>query len=253
MNVLEIKDLQVSIGDQPILKEINLTIKEGEVCVVMGPNGSGKSTLSSVLMGHPAYQVTGGRIFFRGQEITDKKPEERAALGLFMTFQQPREIEGIDFYPYLFDAYKSIQAARQSPAATVFDFKKMLDQEAAALKIQDDWSRRYLNKGFSGGEKKKAEMLQLALFKPSFAIFDEIDSGLDVDALKVVGRAMKRFKKTKTSALIVTHYLRILEQIQPDKVVVMSQGRIVKTGSHSLAQRLEKEGFEKLIRRQAAG
>ncbi|MFA5184763.1 MAG: Fe-S cluster assembly ATPase SufC [Patescibacteria group bacterium] len=248
MNILEIKDLTVNIGEKRILDKVSLTIKEGETCVVMGPNGSGKSTLSSVLMGHPAYQVTGGQIFFKGQEITDKKPEERAALGLFMTFQQPREIEGVDFYPYLFDAYKFLKAARQEKAVSVFDFKKLMDKEIAALKITDDWSRRYLNRGFSGGEKKKAEILQLALLKPSFAIFDEIDSGLDVDALKVVGRAMKRFKKPSASALIVTHYLRILEYIEPDKVVVMSAGRIIKTGGHDLAKRLEKEGFEKIIK-----
>jgi Fe-S cluster assembly ATP-binding protein len=247
MNTLEVKNLTVKIGEKRILDNVSLTIKKGATCVIMGPNGSGKSTLSNVLMGHPSYAVVSGRIIFNGADITEKKPEERAALGLFMTFQSPREIAGVDFYPFLFDAYKFLQAARQEPAVSVFDFKKKLDKAIAALKIGDDWSRRYLNQGFSGGEKKKAEMLQLALFQPTFAIFDEIDSGLDVDALKVVGRAMKKFKKPDTGVLIVTHYLRILEEIEPDQVVVMSAGRIIKTGGPELARRLEKEGFAKII------
>jgi len=252
MNTLEVKNLSVNIGDKKILDDVSLTIKQGDICVVMGPNGSGKSTLSNVLMGHPSYEVVSGRIIFNGVDITEKKPEERAALGLFMTFQLPREIAGVDFYPFMFDAYKFLQAARQEKAASVFDFKKKLDKEIAALKITEDWSRRYLNQGFSGGEKKKAEMLQLALFKPSFAIFDEIDSGLDVDALKVVGRAMKRFKKPDTGALIVTHYLRILEEIEPDQVVVMSAGKIIATGGPELARRLEKEGFAKIVAQKGA-
>jgi len=246
-NAIEVKNLTVNIGAKKILDDVSLTIKPGDICVVMGPNGSGKSTLSNVLMGHPSYEVVSGRILFNGTDITEKKPEERAALGLFMTFQSPREIAGVDFYPFLFDAYKFLQIARAEKTISVFDFKKKLDKEIAALKIADDWSRRYLNQGFSGGEKKKAEMLQLALFQPSFAIFDEIDSGLDVDALKVVGRAMKKFKKPDTGALIVTHYLRILEEIEPDQVVVMSAGRIIKTGGPELARRLEKEGFEKIV------
>jgi Fe-S cluster assembly ATP-binding protein len=246
-NILEIKNLSVAVGKKIILDKINLTVKAGEICVVMGPNGSGKSTLANTLMGHPDYKVTGGKIIFNGQDITQKKPEERAALGLFMTFQQPREIAGLDFYPFLFDAYKFLQSAREKPAEGVFEFKPRLDKEVGLLKITGDWSQRSLNQGFSGGEKKKAEMLQLALFQPSFAIFDEIDSGLDIDALEVVGKAIKRFKTPQTSALIVTHYQRILKHVKPDKVVVLSQGKIIKTGGYDLALRLEKEGFKKII------
>jgi Fe-S cluster assembly ATP-binding protein len=235
-NILEIKDLSVKVGNKTILKHLSLNVPAGQICVIMGPNGSGKSTLANTLMGHPDYKVTGGRIIFQGVDITKKKPEERAALGLFMTFQNPREIAGLDFYPFLFDA------------EGVFEFKPRLDQEVGLLKITSDWSQRNLNQGFSGGEKKKSEMLQLALFKPSFAIFDEIDSGLDIDALEVVGQAIKRFKKPKTSALIVTHYQRLLKHVKPDKVVVLYQGQIIKQGGYDLAQRLEKEGFNKIIK-----
>ena len=247
-NILEIKNLSVRVGTKTILKKVSLNIAAGEICVIMGPNGSGKSTLANTLMGHPDYEVTGGQIIFKGQDITDKKPEDRAALGLFMTFQQPREIAGLDFYPFLFDAYKFLQAARQKPAEGVFEFKPRLDKEIRLLKITSDWSQRSLNQGFSGGEKKKAEMLQLALFKPTLAIFDEIDSGLDIDALEVVGQAIKRFKTPQTSALIVTHYQRILKHVKPDKVIVLHQGKIIRQGGYDLALRLEKEGFKKIIK-----
>ncbi len=243
MNILVIKNLSVSVEGKQILNDVSLTLKKGEATVIMGPNGSGKSTLSNILMGHPAYKIDSGQIIFNGTDITELKPEERAALGLFLAWQQPREISGIDFYPFLFDAYKSLRAARQKSVPTVFSFKKKLDKEIKALHIKEDWSRRYLNQGFSGGEKKKAEMLQLALAEPLLAIFDEIDSGLDVDALKIVGRAMARFKKKEQSALIVTHYLRILKYLKPDKVIVMSQGRVVASGGPELAVRLEKDGF----------
>lgn len=247
MDMLVLKNLSVSVGDKPILDKINLTIRKGDTCVIMGPNGSGKSTLANVLMGHPAYKVNSGQIIFNGQDITEKKPEDRAALGLFLAWQQPREIIGLDFYPFLFDAYKAIQTARGKKASDVFEFKKRLDKEMSALKIKSDWSQRYLNQGFSGGEKKKSEMLQLALLKPCLAIFDEIDSGLDVDALQIVGQAMKRFKTKDTSALIVTHYVRILEYISPDKVIVMSNGRIIKSGGPELAKQLENEGFVNIV------
>lgn len=248
MNILEIKNLTVAVGDKTILDDINLVIKNGEVCVIMGPNGSGKSTLSNVIMGHPAYQVLAGQILFKGQDITNMKPEERALLGLFMSFQQPREISGVDFYSFLFDAYKAVCVARSDIAVDAFDFRGLLDDELKRLKIDQDWSDRNLNQGFSGGEKKKAEMLQLAMLHPKLAIFDEIDSGLDVDALEVVGQALARFKTPETSALIVTHYQRILKYIKPDSVVVMSQGKIVVSGGAELAERLEREGFTEIIK-----
>jgi len=247
MNILTIKNLSVSVAGKTLLNKVSLTLKKGETTVIMGPNGSGKSTLANVLMGHPAYQVEAGQIIFNGRDITALKPEERSALGLFLAWQQPREIAGIDFYPFLFDAHKALQAARQKRVPSVFSFKKKLDQEISLLQIKEDWSQRYLNQGFSGGEKKKAEMLQLALANPQLAIFDEIDSGLDVDALQVVGQAMARFKQGAKSALVVTHYLRILKYLKPDKVMVMSQGRLVATGGPELAKRLEKEGFRDLL------
>jgi len=243
MNILEVKNLHVSVGGKKILKGVSLKIEAGETTVIMGPNGSGKSTLSNVLMGHPAYQVDSGQIIFNGRDITASKPEERAALGLFLTWQQPREIAGLDLFPFLFDSHKALRAARRKTVPTVFAFKKKLDKEIANLHIQEDWSQRYLNQGFSGGEKKKAEMLQLALSDPRLAIFDEIDSGLDVDALKVVGQAMARFKTEKKSILVVTHYLRILKYLKPDKVIVMAKGRVAASGGPELALRLEKEGF----------
>ncbi|MFA5886567.1 MAG: Fe-S cluster assembly ATPase SufC [Patescibacteria group bacterium] len=246
MDILILKNLSVSVGDRIILNNINLKIKSGSTCVIMGPNGSGKSTLANILMGHPAYRIDSGQIIFKGVDITEKKPEERAALGIFLAWQQPREIAGLDFYPFLFDAYKSLEKARGQKTSDVFVFKKRLDEEITKLKITGDWSKRYLNQGFSGGEKKKSEMLQLALFKPSLAIFDEIDSGLDVDALQVVGRALKRFKHKNTSALVVTHYVRILQYLSADKVIVMSKGRIIKSGGPALARQLEKKGFSNI-------
>jgi Fe-S cluster assembly ATP-binding protein len=248
MNILEIKNLKVAVGEKIILDDVSLTIKDGETCLIMGPNGSGKSTLSSVIMGHPAYQVLSGQILFRDQDITTMKPEERARLGLFMSFQQPREVSGVDFYSFLFDAYKEICTARSDIAVDAFDFRGLLDEELARLNINSDWSDRSLNQGFSGGEKKKAEMLQLAMLHPKLAIFDEIDSGLDVDALEVVGLALARFKKPTTSALIVTHYQRILKYIKPDSVLVMSAGKIVASGGADLAERLEREGFTEIIK-----
>lgn len=247
MNLLTVKNLHVSVGGKPILTGVSFDIKKGETVVIMGPNGSGKSTMSNVLMGHPAYQIESGQIIFKGKNIVDLKPEERAALGIFLAWQQPREIAGLDFYPFLFDFHKSLISARGQKAPSVFNFKKKLDAEVAQLQIKDDWSKRYLNQGFSGGEKKKAEMLQLALAAPTLAVFDEIDSGLDVDALKVVGRAMARFKTKDTSAMIVTHYLRILKYIKPDKVIVMKQGKVAASGGPELAKRLEKSGFKKVL------
>jgi Fe-S cluster assembly ATP-binding protein len=243
MKMLEIKNLVVTANDKLILDDISFEIAEGESVVIMGPNGSGKSTLANVLMGHPDYEIKSGQIIFRGQDISTAKPEERAVAGLFLAFQEPREIAGLELFPFLFDAYKSVRTARRQDAGNVFSFKEKLDEELSALQIHSDWSSRQLNQDFSGGEKKKSELLQLALSSPSLAIFDEIDSGLDVDALEVAGQAIKRFKNDKTSLLAVTHYQRVLKYINPDRVLVMSKGKIVKSGGHELAAQLEKEGF----------
>ncbi len=243
MNILEVKNLSVSAGDQEILHDLNFTIATGESVVVMGPNGSGKSTLAKVLMGHPDYLLTSGQIIFQGQDISAAKPEERAAAGLFLAFQEPREINGLELFPFLFDAYKAVRSARGQEAESVFAFKEKLDGELASLQVKADWSERQVNKDFSGGEKKKAELLQLALAAPSLAILDEIDSGLDVDALTSAGQALKRFKNNTNSLLVVTHYQRVLQYIKPDRVLVMSKGRIVASGGPDLAARLEAEGF----------
>lgn len=247
MDLLLVKNLSVSAGDKEILHELSFSVALGESVVIMGPNGSGKSTLAKVLMGHPDYQITGGRIIFRDKDITAAKPEERAAAGLFLAFQEPREIAGLELFPFLFDVYKALQAARGQDAGSVFAFKAKLDDELAALDIKSDWSNRHLNQDFSGGEKKKAELLQLALANPVLAIFDEIDSGLDVDALEVAGKAIQRFKNSDNSLLAVTHYQRVLKYIKPDRVLVMSKGRIAQSGGPELAARLEKEGFASVI------
>lgn len=241
--LLEIKGLSVSAGDKEILHDISFGVAVGESVAIMGPNGSGKSTLASVIMGHPAYQVSSGTIMFKDKDITEAKPEERAALGLFLAFQEPREIAGLDLYPFLFDAHKAIRTRRGKPSEDVFHFKQRLDGEVEKLGIKPDWSNRYLNQDFSGGEKKKSELLQLALAEPSLAIMDEIDSGLDVDALEVAGAAIRRFKTKDTAILAVTHYNRILEYMAPDRVIVMAQGRIAKIGSGDLAKELEQQGF----------
>lgn len=243
MKILEVKNLKVAAGDKIILHDISFSINEGESLVIMGPNGSGKSTLANVLMGHPDYQVLAGKIIFKNKNITEAKPEERARAGLFLTFQEPREIAGLELFPFLFDSYKSMRLARKEKEESVFVFKERLDNELELLGIKDDWSSRQLNQDFSGGEKKKSELLQLALAKPDLVIFDEVDSGLDVDALEIAGQAIKRFKKKKKSLLAVTHYQRVLKYIKPDLVIVMSQGRIVERGGEELAIRLEKEGF----------
>lgn len=247
MVAIEIKNLSVSINNKKILDDVSFNINEGEICLLMGPNGSGKSTLASVLMGHPAYQIEAGQIFFKGQDIISLKVEERANLGMFMSFQQPREINGVDFYSFLFDAYKNVSTARGEEVVDAFDFRQKIDEELKLLHINQDWSDRYLNHGFSGGEKKKAEMLQLAMLKPRFAIFDEVDSGLDVDALEIVGQALARFKTPENSALVVTHYQKILKYIKPDKVIVLKGGKVVAEGDYELALRLEKEGFNQSL------
>ncbi len=244
MTILEVKNLKVSAGKKMILNGLSFSLAQGESLVVMGPNGSGKSTLANVLMGHPDYEVKSGQIIFKGKDITEAKPEERAAAGLFLSFQEPREIMGLEFFPFLFDAYKSLNKNKGKKEESVFSFKDKLDKEIEKLHIKDDWSDRQLNQDFSGGEKKKSELLQLALANPDLAILDELDSGLDVDALEVAGQAIKRFKKKNKSLLVVTHYQRILKYIKPDKVLVMANGKIKESGGPELAARLEKEGFK---------
>ncbi|MGE5425882.1 MAG: Fe-S cluster assembly ATPase SufC [Bacillota bacterium] len=243
MNILTVENLVAGAGEKMILNGLSFAVDAGESVAIMGPNGSGKSTLASVLMGNPHYQIHEGSIIFRGQDITHAKPEERATAGLFLAFQEPREVAGLELFPFLFDSYKSLETARGKQPESVFAFKKRLDSELESLRVKSDWSQRHLNDGFSGGEKKKSELLQLALSSSTLAILDEIDSGLDVDALKSAGEAMKRFKNENTAIIAITHYQRAMEYIRPDRVLVMVKGRIAASGGPDLALRLEQEGF----------
>jgi len=243
MNILEVKNLSVVTGDKLILDDVSFVLAEGESLAIMGPNGSGKSTLAKVLLGHPDYQVTHGRILFKNQNILKLKPEERAAAGLFLSFQEPREIAGLDLFSFLFDAYRALEESRGQEKTSVFDFRDILDSELEALQIKGDWSDRQVNAGFSGGEKKKAELLQLALANPKLAILDEIDSGLDIDALSIAGAAINRLKAKGTSFIVVTHYRRVLDYVKPDKVLVLAAGKVAAFGGPELAAKFEVEGF----------
>jgi len=245
--LLKVQNLKVKVGHITILNGIELSVKKGELHVIMGPNGSGKSTLVNVIMGNPKYDVVEGAITFFGKDILSLKPEERAGLGIFMAFQYPKEIAGLDMDRFLFTAYKNLKklSGAKQENLSVFEFKNKIEREMKLLKMKTEIVRRSLNEGFSGGEKKKAEMLQLALFEPKLAMLDETDSGLDVDALKIVGQSISRYKNKERGILLVTHYQRILEYIKPDFIHIMIAGRIVKTGKRGLARDLEKSGYEK--------
>lgn len=247
--MLIIKNLHATINDTPILNGVNLAINPGETHVIMGPNGSGKSTLANVIMGNPKFTATSGEVVLKGTNILQCTPEERAARGLFMAFQYPREIAGVQLDRFLFAAYSNILKAqgRDDEVPSVFDFNKKLEKRARKLKMKPELVHRALNVGFSGGEKKKAEMLQLGILPSKLAILDETDSGLDVDALKVVGSAVNNYKTPQKSILIITHYNRILEYIQPDVVHVMVDGAMVKSGGKELVGELESSGYEQLL------
>lgn len=248
--ILEIKDLHVAIDDKPILKGVSLTINEGEVHTLMGPNGSGKSTLSNVIMGHPKYHVTKGDIFYKGKSILEMEPHERALLGIFLAFQYPKEIAGVTLEEFLLTAYRARQAYADpgKPPILVFRFQKLLKEIMAKLKMPENFAGRFLNYGFSGGEKKKAEALQMAVLEPDLAVMDETDSGLDVDALRTITENIDKVmrKREKTGVLLVTHYQRILKYLEPDYVHVMKNGRIIKSGGPALAHELEEKGYEHL-------
>ncbi len=248
--LLQIIDLKVNIEDKEILHGVTLTINEGEVHTIMGPNGSGKSTLSNVIMGHPKYEVTGGDILYKGESILDMPVHERALCGLFLAFQYPKEITGITMEEFLLAAYRAKQnfINPSKPPILIFRFKKMLKEKMAELKMPESFAERFLNQGFSGGEKKKAEALQMAILEPQMAVLDETDSGLDVDALKIISESVNKVmkKRENTGVLLVTHYQRILKYLKPDYIHVMKEGRIVKSGGHELAQELEEKGYEEL-------
>ena len=241
MSVLEIKNLHVSIEEKEILKGVNLTMNTNEIHAIMGPNGTGKSTLSAAIMGNPNYEVTEGEILLDGENILELEVDERARSGLFLAMQYPSEIPGITNAEFMRAA---INAKRdEDDKISVMDFIKKLDEKMALLDMSEEMAERYLNEGFSGGEKKRNEILQLLMLEPTFAILDEIDSGLDIDALKVVSKGVNEMRGDNFGALIITHYQRLLNYITPDVVHVMMDGRVVKTGGAELAKRLEAEGY----------
>ena len=241
MSVLEIRNLHVAIEDKEILKGVNLTLKTGEIAAIMGPNGTGKSTLSAAIMGNPNYEVTEGEILFDGVNILELEVDERARMGLFLAMQYPSEIPGITNAEFLRAAMNA--GKEDDEKISVREFLKKLDEKMELLNMKEEMAERYLNEGFSGGEKKRNEILQLLMIKPSFAILDEIDSGLDIDALKVVSRGVNAMRGENFGSLIITHYQRLLNYIVPDVVHVMMDGRVVKDGGPELAKRLEDEGY----------
>ncbi|HDD6205028.1 Fe-S cluster assembly ATPase SufC [Staphylococcus aureus] len=241
-STLEIKDLRVSIEDKEILKGVNLTINTDEIHAIMGPNGTGKSTLSSAIMGHPSYEVTKGEVLLDGVNILELEVDERAKAGLFLAMQYPSEITGVTNADFMRSAINAKREEGQE--INLMQFIKKLDKNMDFLDIDKDMAQRYLNEGFSGGEKKRNEILQLMMLEPKFAILDEIDSGLDIDALKVVSKGINQMRGENFGALMITHYQRLLNYITPDKVHVMYAGKVVKSGGPELAKRLEEEGYE---------
>ncbi len=242
--MLEIKDLHASIGGKEILKGINLTIADGEVHALMGQNGAGKSTLSNVLVGHPAYEVTRGSVTFNGKDLLAMKPEERAHEGIFLSFQTPVEIPGVSMVNFMRTAVNERRKHLHLPALSASEFLKLMREKRAVVELDSKLANRSVNEGFSGGEKKRNEIFQMAMLEPSFTILDETDSGLDVDALRIVADGFNKLRTPKTSAMVITHYQRLLDYLKPDTVHVLMGGRIVKTGGPDLATRIEQEGFD---------
>ncbi len=242
--MLEIKNLHARVEDAEILRGIDLTVNAGEVHAVMGPNGSGKSTLAQVLAGHPAYEVTEGQVTYDGKDLLDMEPEERAHAGVFMAFQYPVEVRGITNAYFLRSAVNAIRKSKGEEELDPVDFIELLEKKLAAIGWDDSLMNRPVNDGFSGGEKKRNEILQLAVLEPRLAILDETDSGLDIDALKTVAAAVNKLRRPDNATVIVTHYQRLLDYITPDRVHVLSNGRIVKSGDKSLALELEAKGYD---------
>jgi Fe-S cluster assembly ATP-binding protein len=242
--LLEVKDLRVSINDNEILKDLNLKINKGEIHAIMGPNGSGKSTFSKVLAGHPAYSVSNGDIFFKGSSILDLEPEQRSHLGIFLAFQYPIEIPGVSNEDFLRLAYNSKQKFYNRPETDPIEFLSIINEKLKLVNMSPVFLSRNVNEGFSGGEKKRNEILQMILLDSELAILDETDSGLDIDALKTISTGINNFMNPSKSILLITHYQRLLDYIKPDYVHVMQNGKIVKTGSAELAKELENKGYE---------
>lgn len=245
--MLEIKNLHASVEGKEILKGVDLTIKDGEIHALMGTNGAGKSTLSNVIVGHPKYEVTEGTIEFNGQNLLAMNPEERAHAGIFMSFQQPVEIPGVSMTNFMRAAVNAKYQAEGLEPIKSTDFLKVMREKRQLVEIDQKLVSRSVNEGFSGGEKKRNEIFQMAMLNPSFCILDETDSGLDVDALRIVAEGFNRFRNEKTSAMVITHYQRLLDYIRPDVVHVLIDGRIIRTGGPELARQIEDNGFDWII------
>ena len=246
MILLSIKNLNVSIDNKKILNDFNLEINEGEVHAIMGPNGSGKSTLANVIAGNEDYEVNSGKIIFKDEDFLDLNIEERAKKGVFLAFQYPVEIPGVNISPFLQASINSKLKKENKPELDNLSFVKLLRKKAEELGINSEMLKRSINTGFSGGEKKRYEILQMSVLNPEFTIFDETDSGLDVDALRIVTEGINKFKNKKNSFLIITHYQKLLDYIRPDYVHVMRNGKIVKSGNISLASQIEKSGYQNI-------
>ena len=242
--MLVVKDLHANIGDKEILKGINLTINDGEVHAIMGPNGSGKSTLSAVLVGNPAYEVTKGEAYFNGKNLLEMKPEDRAHEGLFLSFQYPVEIPGVSMINFMRTAINEKLEYEGKKPLNAGEFLKLMREKRKIVELDNNLANRSVNEGFSGGEKKRNEIFQMAMLEPKLSILDETDSGLDVDALRIVAEGVNKLKKPETSTIVITHYQRLLDILQPNVVHVLYKGRIVKTGGPELAKEIEERGYD---------
>jgi Fe-S cluster assembly ATP-binding protein len=245
--MLKMQDLTASVDGKPILKGVTLDIQPGKIHAIMGPNGAGKSTLAKVLAGHPAYEVTGGEVWFKGQNLLELEPEERAHLGLFMSFQYPVEVPGVSNSQFLRIALNSKRKANGESELSEEEFNQLLEQKMKLMEIKQEFSTRNVNENFSGGEKKRNEILQMAVLNPDFALLDETDSGLDIDAMRIVARGVNHLMHPGMGLLLITHYQRLLDYIKPDYVHVMLDGKIVQSGGPELAQELEIKGYDWLV------
>ena len=242
--MLEIIDLHASINGKEILKGINLTVREGEVHALMGQNGAGKSTLSNIIVGHPSYEVTQGKILFNGKDLLELKPEDRAHEGIFLSFQQPVEIPGVSMVNFMRAALNAKRKYQGLEPLSAGDFLKLMREKRRIVELDNKLANRSVNEGFSGGEKKRNEIFQMAMLEPTLSILDETDSGLDVDALRIVAEGFNKLRTPQTSAIVITHYQRLLDYLKPDVVHVLLDGRIVKTAGPELAFEIEKRGFD---------
>ncbi|NEP10452.1 MAG: Fe-S cluster assembly ATPase SufC [Symploca sp. SIO2C1] len=249
--ILSVRDLTAEVEGNQILNRLNLEVKAGEIHAIMGPNGSGKSTFSKVLAGHPAYEVTGGEVSFLGQDLLEMEPEERSLVGIFLAFQYPLEIPGVSNLDFLRVAYNARRKYQGLEEIDTFDFEDLVEEKLDIVKMNPSFLERSLNEGFSGGEKKRNEILQMALLEPKLGILDETDSGLDIDALKIVAGGVNQLATSENAMILITHYQRLLNYIEPDFVHVMAGGRILRTGGKELALELESRGYDWVLEEEA--